>query len=117
MTTDGTWIAGITEQLSDIKITDIEILGAIDVSLQSPTPVTVVNDIGLSVLQFTPAKASESTDDKYNSTPSQSALLSETAIYSTPINNQNLCCNDATCSVCLSPLLCRAALIETRCKV
>ena len=37
--------------------------------------------------------------------------------FSTPQADKNSCCRDATCSVCLSPLLSRSNLIETRCKV
>lgn len=41
----------------------------------------------------------------------------EAAAFSTPQSDLKECCKDATCSVCLSPLLCRTALVETRCKV
>jgi hypothetical protein len=37
-------------------------------------------------------------------------------VFSTPINALKMCCTDATCAVCLSPLLNRA-LVETGCKV
>ena len=37
--------------------------------------------------------------------------------FSTPQADKDSCCRDATCSVCLSPLLSRSDLIETRCKV
>jgi hypothetical protein len=37
-------------------------------------------------------------------------------VFSTPIGALKMCCNDATCAVCLSPLLQRS-VIETRCKV
>lgn len=43
-------------------------------------------------------------------------VTSNNTVFSTPIGALKMCCNDATCAVCLSPLLQRS-VIETRCKV
>lgn len=73
------------------------------------------NDAGIILSQstlFTPVKSSstaaiDDTDDK----------VSEGMSYSTPIIvEKNDCCTDAMCSICLSPLLFRTELFETKCK-
>ena len=111
MTPDQKAIVEISELLSEIKIQDNEAVDAVEES-----SVLAVNGPTRTVFPYTPAKLPAG-GDKYASTPSQSTSSSEAINFSTPISNQNLCCNDATCSVCLSPLLCRASLVETRCKV
>ena len=111
MTPDQKAIVEISELLSEIKIRDNETVDAGEES-----SVVAVNAPTRTVFPCTPAKGPGG-GDKYASTPSQSTSSSEAINFTTPISNQNLCCNDATCSVCLSPLLCRASLVETRCKV
>ena len=62
------------------------------------TPSKIIDEIGFSLLSLTsPAPIS--------------------TVFATPQLDRNICCADATCSVCLSPLLHRSALVETRCKV
>ena len=65
---------------------------------------------------ITPSKLSLMCNNKPSDTPTskESSLV---AHFSTPIYDKHHSCIDATCSVCLSPLLCRTALVETRCKV
>jgi hypothetical protein len=66
---------------------------------------------------FTPSKPISNTFEGNNGL---SLLVSSplgAAAFSTPQSDLKECCKDATCSVCLSPMLCRTALIETRCKV
>ena len=65
-----------------------------------------------SAMHLTPKKS----EDEHCNLPAVFLTLSPMT-FSTPQADKNSCCRDATCSVCLSPLLSRSELIETRCKV
>ena len=116
MEADGEIVSAVTQMMNDFNIRDVEAPDVIDETLHSTSPYSVADADVLTVFQCTPAKASSSSHMSHIETPLQPAI-SNTAEFSTPISQQNICCTDATCSVCLSPLLCRAALVETRCKV
>ena len=98
-TPDQKAIVEISELLSEIKIRDNETVDAVEES-----SVVAVNGPIRTVFPYTPAKVA-GVGDKYASTPSQSTSSSEAINFSTPISNQNLCCNDATCSVCIESQL------------
>ena len=78
-------------------MTVLESPGTVDPAILS-TPPKIVDECGFDILRLTsPAPTS--------------------AVFATPLLDRNICCPDATCSVCLSPLLHRSALVQTRCKV
>jgi hypothetical protein len=78
-------------------MTVLESPGTVDPAILS-TPSKIVDELGFETLRLTsPAPTS--------------------VVFATPQLDRNICCPDATCSVCLSPLLHRSALVQTRCKV
>ena len=65
----------------------------------------------------TPDRRSSVCDVIFPDAPTHVTVSPAAARFSTPTSNGNICCTNATCSVCLSPILCRTTLVETRCKV
>ena len=115
MATDSIAVEENAKAPGEMRISDVEI-----------GPIAIVEDTMLSTYSgtvavpseflITPSKLSLMCNNKPSDTPTskESSLV---AHFSTPIYDKHHSCIDATCSVCLSPLLCRTALVETRCKV
>jgi hypothetical protein len=105
-------LESISNQLREICIRNDDTVQQLDSS-----HVTEHIDVYQAGALFTPSKPISNTFHVNNGL---SLLLTSplgAAAFSTPQSDLKECCKDATCSVCLSPMLCRTALIETRCKV
>lgn len=74
-------------------------------------------DITQAEALFTPSKPISNTSAGSTDISVHAKSSSDAVLFSTPQSDVKECCKDSTCSVCLSPLLCRTALVETRCKV
>ena len=115
MATDSIAVKENAKAPGEMRISDVEI-----------GPIAIVEDTMLSTYSgtvavpseflITPSKLSLTCNSRLPETPTLK-VSSLDVPFSTPINDKHISCTDATCSVCLSPLLCRTALVETRCKV
>ena len=103
-------LAGITSSLENVAIkanSDI-----------SPQAASSMHSTESPVLNASGTNASSSCTPQKSSLQ-LSLVTPELGIFSTPKNAGKECCNEDTClcSVCLSPLFLRGAVVETLCKV
>jgi hypothetical protein len=105
-------LESLSNQLREICIRNDDTMQHLD-----SVHVSELTDVNQTGALFTPSKPISNPFGGSNGLPLLMTSPLDAAAFSTPQSDLKECCKDATCSVCLSPLLCRTALVETRCKV